>query len=228
MFFLDAAATATPTPAPLQAGDVTTAITNALVQGGSTWLIATVVAFLPVMWTMTLMFHIGRPYFLRILGRLGIRFGADVWWMSYVLLRDALMVITFGMSWVFFEPNLVTTLAFPTTAPLAALLLLLTLVVKITTRVDDDPNAYRLATALLVAGATLYYFPMAFIIEAGSQSSHFGGLPAWFTSSVNTDWSLRFMWIAIIGMVLAVGYLFVRATVKMGFSKTATPSSQRV
>lgn len=226
MFFLDAA-TATPTPAPLQSGDVTTAITNALVQGGSTWLIATIVAFLPIMWTMTLMFHIGRPYFLRILGRLGIRFGADVWWMSYVLIRDALMVITFGMSWVFFEPNLVTSLAFPTTAPLAALLLLLALVVKLVRRVDDDPDAYRLSTALLVIGATLYYFPMAFFVEATTQSSHWPTLAAWFTSNSNTDWALRFMWVGLAGMVISVGYLFIRATLHMGFSKTAGPASNR-
>src|SRR6266567_2085220 len=32
--------------------DVQTAITNSLVQGGSQWLIATIVAFLPVLWTM--------------------------------------------------------------------------------------------------------------------------------------------------------------------------------
>ena len=37
------------------------AITNALIQGGSLWLISTIVAFLPVLWTMTLILHLVRP-----------------------------------------------------------------------------------------------------------------------------------------------------------------------
>jgi len=39
--------------------DIATAITQALVQGGSQWLVATIVAFLPAMWTMTLILHLG-------------------------------------------------------------------------------------------------------------------------------------------------------------------------
>src|SRR5579863_7128411 len=70
--------------------DIATAITNALIQGGSLWLIATIVAFLPVLWTMTLMLHLGRPYVLRTLRRCGLRLGADIWWMSYLLMRDAI------------------------------------------------------------------------------------------------------------------------------------------
>src|SRR5215470_11410680 len=117
--------------------DVATAISQSLVQGGSQWLISTIVAFLPVLWTMALMFHLGRPYILRTLRRCGLRLGADVWWMSYVLIRDALIVLTFALSWVFFQPNIVASNPLPITGPLAALCLLLTLVVKMVRRVDD-------------------------------------------------------------------------------------------
>src|SRR6266487_2443361 len=86
--------------------DVATAITNALVQGGSQWMVATIVAFLPALWTMTLILHLGRPYVLRTLRREGLRLGADVWCMSYILMRDALLLITFAMSWIFFQPNI--------------------------------------------------------------------------------------------------------------------------
>src|SRR5690242_21840745 len=103
--------------------DGTNAITQALVQGGAAWMVATIVAFLPVLWTMSLMLHLGRPYVLRTLRRCGLRLGADVWWMSYLIIRDALLLITFGLSFIFFNPNLVSTLAFPITGPLAALCL---------------------------------------------------------------------------------------------------------
>src|SRR5438270_8904060 len=149
--------------------DIATAITQALVQGGAQWLISTIVAFLPVLWTATLMFILGRPYVLRTLRRCGLRLGADIWWMTYLIIRDALLLVTFGLSFIFFNPNLVSTLAFPITGPLAALCLLLALAVKLARRVDDDVNAFRLATIFLVLGATLYYIPLVFSVEAASQ-----------------------------------------------------------
>ena len=87
--------------------DIQTAISGALLQGGQSWMIATIVAFLPVLWTMSLMLHLGRPYVLRTLRRCGLRLGADVWWMSYLIIRDALLLVTFGLSFIFFNPNLV-------------------------------------------------------------------------------------------------------------------------
>src|SRR5689334_12197480 len=169
--------------------DVSTAITNALVTGGSSWLVATIVAFLPAMWTMALMFHLGRPYVLRTLRRCGLRLGADVWWMSYLLIRDALMLVTFALSFIFFNPSLVVNQAFPVTGPLAALCLLLALAVKLTRRVDDDVNAYRLATVFLVLGSAFYYIPLVFSVEAASQD-----YLSWFvnnlTSNTNTTVAL--------------------------------------
>src|SRR6185312_15995517 len=123
--------------------DIATAITNALVQGGSQWLVATIVAFLPVLWTMALIMHLGRPYVIRTLRRCGLRLGADVWWMSYLLMRDAILLGTFALSWIFFEPNVVQNSDLPITGSLAALFLLLALAVKLSYRVDDDVQAYR-------------------------------------------------------------------------------------
>jgi hypothetical protein len=190
--------------------DVTTAITNALVQGGSQFLVATIVAFLPVLWTTTLIMHLGRPYVLRTLRRAGLRLGADVWWMSYLLMRDAFLVLTFALSFVYFNPNLVATMAFPITGPLAALCLLLALAVKIARRVDDDATAYRWATVFLIIGATLYYLPMAFAVEAASQS-----YLSWFQdhliSSANVPLALGIMWVSLAGVAAVGVWLFGRA-----------------
>ena len=138
----------------MKPNDVATAITNALVQGGAQWLVATIVAFLPVLWTMTLMMHLGRPYVLRTLRRCGLRLGADIWWMSYLLIRDAVLLMTFALSWIFFAPNIVANDALPITGPLAALCLLLALAVKLSRRVDDDVTAYRWATGFQIGRAS--------------------------------------------------------------------------
>jgi hypothetical protein len=196
------------------------AITNALVQGGAQWLVATIVAFLPALWTMTLILHLGRPYVLRTLRRCGLRLGADVWWMSYVIMRDAVLLLTFAFSWVFFAPNIVTNSALPITGPLAALCLLLALAVKLSRRVDDDVMAYRLATVFLVLGATLYYGALVFAVEATSQP-YLAGFGAVFTSSTNPLVAQIIMYVAMAGVVLVAGWLFVRAS--LSANRTMAP-----
>ena len=207
--------------------DVQTAITGALLLGGQTWLIASIVAFLPALWTMALMLHLGRPYVLRTLRRCGLRLGADVWWMSYLLIRDGLLLVTLALSFIFFNPNLVTTLAFPITGPLATLSLVLALAVKLTRPADDDVQAFRLTTVFLVLGATLYYIPLVFSVEAASQD-----YLSWFvsnlTSNTNVTVALWIMWISIAGVVVVAAWLFVRAlmsatrTMGKGMSTTET------
>lgn len=191
---------------------VTTAIAQALIQGGSQWLISTIVAFLPALWTMALILHLGRPYVLRTLRRCGLRLGADIWWMSYLLIRDAVLLITFGMSWIYFNPNIVVNQALPITGPLAALCLLLALAVKLSRRVDDDVNAYRLSTVFLVLGATLYYGPLVFAVEATSQS-YLAGFGAAFTSNANPIAALWIMWLSLAGVGLVTAWLFMRLMV---------------
>lgn len=189
--------------------DIANAIANALVQGGAQWLVATIVAFLPVLWTMTLMLHLGRPYILRTLRRCGLRLGADIWWMSYLLIRDAVLLMTFALSWIFFAPNLVVNDALPITGPLAALCLLLTLAIKLSRRVDDDVTAYRWATGFLVLGATLYYGAQVFAVEAASQD-YLAGFGQFFTSNTNTTLALILMGLAMGGVVLIACWLFLR------------------
>lgn len=210
----------------MKPNDVSTAITQALVQGGSQWLVSTIVAFLPVLWTMTLMLHLGRPYVLRTLRRCGLRLGADIWWMSYMLLRDAVIVMTFGLSWVFFQPNLVTQAALPITGSFAAVCLLLALAVKLSRRVDDDINAYRLATAFLVIGATLYYIPQVFAVEATSQPN-LAGFGQVFTSNANPAVALVLMWIAIAAVAVIAGWMFLRAWISATRTMTRRIAAQR-
>ena len=208
--------------------DIASAITQALVQGGAQWMVSTIVAFLPVLWTMALILHLGRPYVLRTLRRCGLRLGADVWWMSYLLMRDGVLLITFALSWIFFEPNIVANSALPLTGPLAALSLLLALAVKLSRRVDDDVNAYRLATIFLVLGATLYYGPQVFAVEATSQS-YLAGFGQIFTSNQNQAVALGIMWVSLAGALLVAGWLFVRTMISANrtMARRFAPTTQK-
>ncbi len=202
--------------AALSPDDVATAIANALVQGGSQWLILSVVAFIPALWTTILLLHIGRPYMLRVLRKSGLRLGADVWWMSYVLMRDAFMLATFVLSFVFFMPNLVANLPLPLTGSLSALFLLLALVVKLVRKVDDDLGAYRLSTMFLVIGATLYFVPQVLAVEGSSLAENFASdgyanFANFLTTSGNLAWAWPLTYISMVGVLLIGAFVFFRA-----------------
>ena len=99
----------------LNADDLATALSN----GAQGWLVLSVAAILPMLWSFTLVMHFARPYIIRFLQTLTLRFGGDVWWLSYVLFRDGLLVITLGLSLIFVMPNLYLVTGLPITAPLA-------------------------------------------------------------------------------------------------------------
>src|SRR5476651_478078 len=123
---------------------------QALVQGSQYWLVLSVAAILPILWAFTLALHFGRPYVVRYLQGLTLRFGGDVWWLSYVLMRDALMTITLTLSVVFLMPNLYIGLGLPLTAPLATVVLLWAMVVKVIRDADDDRKTFQIVSVLLV------------------------------------------------------------------------------
>ncbi|HEY7848820.1 MAG TPA: hypothetical protein VIC27_02085, partial [Ktedonobacterales bacterium] len=105
--------------------------------------------------------------------------------------------------------------------PLAALCLLLALAVKLSRRVDDDINAYRLSTVFLVVGATLYYFPQVFAVEAASQVN-LAGIAQTFTSNSNVTVALGIMWFSLAGVAVIGLYVFLRALTSVNRKTSAS------
>ncbi len=149
----------------MSADDLATALTR----GGSGWLVLSLAAVLPILWAFTLMLHFARPYVIRFLQSLTLRFGGDAVWLSYVLMRDGLMLVTLALSMVFLMPNLYIGLGLPLTAPLAVVGLFAALFVKLTRDADDDPVAWRLVSIILVVSSALYIVPQIYGLEAADQ-----------------------------------------------------------
>lgn len=192
--------------------EVSKAIIQAILQGGMQWVVSTIAAFMPSLWAMTVIFHLGRPTVMRTVTKLTLRFGADVWWLGYVLVRDAVMLITFALSLIYLFPNLMTTIALPLTAPLAALLLFMSLYVKLLYDSDDDFTAYRVSTALMAVGAALYLVPQIFGIEATSQG-WLAPVSKFLTSSSNTAWLNPILVISLVGFGVIGGLIFYQVAV---------------
>jgi hypothetical protein len=193
--------------------DVTKAIVQAILHGGEQWVVSTVAALLPALWAMTVILHLARPYILRTIKKLSLRFGADVWWLGYVLVRDAVMLITFVLSLIFLFPNLVMTIPLPLTAPLAGVLLFASLYVKLLYDTDDDFQTYRVATALLGVGAAFYLIPQIFAIETTSQE-RLSGVANFLTSTSNTAWMGPILIVSMIGYGLIGGLIFQQVAIR--------------
>jgi hypothetical protein len=193
--------------------DVTTAIVQAIIQGGRQWVVSTIAAMLPALWVLTITLHLARPYMLRTVKKLSLRFGADVWWLSYVLVRDGVMLTTFALSLIFLFPNLLATIPLPLTAPLAGLLLFASLYVKLLYDSDDDFQTYRVSTALLAAGAAFYLIPQIFAIESTSQG-WLSGVVNFLTSTSNTSLMGPILVISMLGYGVIGGLIFQQVAIR--------------
>jgi hypothetical protein len=195
----------------MNADDLATALTT----GATAWLVLSVAAILPILWAFTLSMHFARPYIVRFLQRLTLRFGGDVWWLSYVLFRDGLLVITLGLSTLFLMPNLFLKVGMPITAPLATVVLLWAAAVKIIRDIDDDLGAFRLSSLLMVIASALYIIPQVYGMEAADQA-YLGDLPNALISTGNLALARPILWISLALFVITAGALFTRFMLRLG------------
>jgi hypothetical protein len=128
-----------------------------------------------------------------------------VWWLGYVLMRDAVMLITFALSTIFLFPDVMRTIPLPLTAPLAALLLFASLYVKLLYDTDEDFQPYRVSTLLLAVGGALFMVPQIFGIETTSQD-WLAGPAKFMTSTSNTAWIGPIVAVSLVGYA-AIGSL---------------------
>jgi hypothetical protein len=210
-------------------------LAQALTSGGATWMVFSIAAALPILWAFALTFHFARPYIVRFLGSLTLRFGADVWWLSYVLVRDALLVVTFTLSTVFLMPNLYIGLGLPLTAPLATVVLFWALIVKLTGDTDDDPAAFRRFSILLVVASALYIVPQIYGLESADQVDALNGVglgwvPGALSAANPDEGTINALAWPILGTSLALfaasaAFLFGRFMMALGREPAAVGSS---
>ena len=198
------------------------AITSGLVTGGQAWIIQTAAAMLPAFWILTLALHLSRPYMMRMLHKFTLRFGADIWWLAYVLIRDAVLLMTFGLGIVLFYPDLVKGASLPLTGSLATALLLVGLAVKLTRDADDNAADFRLVTTLILVASALYLIPQVFGVEAADQD-YLKGISTFLTTSSNLDWAMPLLYLSYVVLIATAVYLFTVVT----FLKVKEPVSRR-
>ncbi len=202
-------------------------LANSLVNGGATWLVLSLAAVLPILWAFTLFLWFARPYVVRFLQTLTLRFGADVWWLSYVLIRDLLLLLTFALSIIFLMPNLYIGLGLPITAPLATVVLFWAITIKLIRDADDEPQTFRLVSILLVIASVLYIVPQIYGLEAADQVdalNGFGNL-GWIPGALSaanpdaatvSDFAWPILVLSLVLFAITAAVLFVRFITRIG------------
>ncbi len=204
----------------LSGDDLATAITN----GGSDWMVLSIAAVLPIIWAFTLSLHFSRPYVLRFLQKLTLRFGGDVWWLSYALTRDALLVITLCLSVVFLFPNVyLRGDGLGITAPLAVLVLFWATLVKLLRDPDDSPSDFRLQSGLLILASVLYIIPQVYGMEAADQG--LGDWSAALISVSNLAIARPILWITLALFGITGVLVFVRFLMQLGTAEAGNASA---
>lgn len=219
-----------PSPSPLSADDLATALTS----GGAGWLVLSLAAVLPILWAFAMIMHFARPYVLRFLDSLTLRFGGDVWWLSYVLMRDALLTITLTLSVVFLMPNLYIGLGLPLTAPLATVVLLWAMVVKVVRDADDNRRTFQIVSVLMMIASVLYIVPQIYGLESADQVDALKGIGLdWVPgalSAVGSDGTVNTLaWPILVTSLVLFGLtgaaLFVRFVVRLGRVSESHPET---
>ncbi len=211
-------------------------LANAITNGGANWMVLSVAAILPILWAFTLSLHFARPYVLRFLQSLTLRFGGDVWWLSYVLTRDALLVITLCLSVVFLFPNVYLRGAgLGVTAPVATVVLMWAALVKLLRDPDDNPSDWRLQSSLLVVASVLYIVPQIYGMEAADPVSAFpwsGALASMTTVTRNgvdyaapQPYAPAILWISLALLGVTGGLVFLRFFLRLGTKAAGEASS---
>ena len=199
-------------------------LASAIANGGSSWMVLSVAAVLPIIWAFTLSLHFARPYVLRFLQKLTLRFGGDVWWLSYVLTRDALLVVTLCLSVVFLFPNVyLRGDGLGITAPIATLVLFWATLIKLLRDPDDNAKDFQIQSILLVIASALYIVPQMYGMEAADQ-----GLGDWSTALISTSnlgLARPILWVTLGLFAVTGGLVFVRFLLKLGSPEAGDASA---
>ena len=211
---------------------------NGLVAGGSIWLETTIAVAMVFVTSMAFSLQIARGYFLRTLEKFTLRLGADIWWLAYVLIRDALIFMSFVMGLMVFFPGTFQDydMAVPF-MPVSVVLFGLALITKLYFDADENRNAFRAVTLLVFAGTALWIFGAVFVTETplalgtlpsgvSSTSGIWYSLYNTFSSRTNVDLSMATFNVAFAALGVIALFGFAHPLLHSRIAKQATRVNQ--
>lgn len=156
------------------------------VTAAATYTENTIVMILTLLSILALSIQMARRYFMRVLRKFTLRLAADIWWLLFVILRDASIFLMVFLGFTLFFPGIYQD--FPIAMPFMPLsidLFAIALVILLVKDTDEEPR-YNLAITILVSlGTLLYLFGAIFVTESATQ---LGVLPPTVSNSASNIW----------------------------------------
>jgi hypothetical protein len=178
----------------------------------------TITVLIMVLVVLAISMQIARGYFLRILRKFTLRLAADIWWLLFILLRDASIFLVLFLGVTLFWPG--TYQDYPIAVPFQPLAIdffAFALVLMLVKDTDEDPKYNSLLTVFIIIGAMLYIFGTVFITESAtmlsplpptvslSTSNPWGFLNAYFNSQNNPALAIYTFYITFALLLIAGG-----------------------
>jgi hypothetical protein len=167
-----------------------TIIVGNYVTAGSVYTENTIAVLLTMLTVLALSIQIARRYFIRILRKFTLRFAADIWWLIYVILRDASIFLVVLLGVMLFWPGIYQD--FPIAVPfmpLAIDMFAIALVIMLVKDTEDDPFYNSIVSILVIIGSVLYLSGTIFVTESAVQLAH---LPPTVSASTSNIWGFAY------------------------------------
>jgi hypothetical protein len=166
---------------------------------------------------VSLLLHLGRPYFERILSRLTLRVAADIWWLLYVVLRDGTLFVAVLLGFWGLNLDLMADIKIGLPfVPFGTVALSAALVLKVFRNSEDVNRSYRWASALVLVGTSLNTIGYVFVMEApgeeyaAAKSSLWRTLVSW-RSNANPEMATVTFYIAIAALFVLLAAASIKA-----------------
>ena len=162
-------------------GGVSTYVTAA-----ATYTESTIIVILTLLSILAISIQIARRYFLRVLRKFTLRLAADIWWLLFVILRDASIFLMVFLGFMLFYPGIYQD--FPIAVPFMPLsidLFAIALVILLVKDTDEEPKYNSAITVLVGLGTILFITGTIFVTESATQ---LGVLPPTVSNSSSNLW----------------------------------------
>ncbi len=198
------------------------------VTAGSIYTENTITVVIEVLTILAISMQIARGYFLRILRKFTLRLAADIWWLLFILLRDASIFAVVFLGFSLFWPG--TYQDYPIAVPwqlLAIDFFAFALVLLLVKDTDEDPKYNRLLTGFVLIGTFLYITGTTFVTESAlalstlpptvsaSVSNPWGFFYAYFNSQNNPTLSIYSFYVAF-ALLLLAGAIAIASSLRSG------------
>ncbi len=166
------------------------ALSSLYVATAATYTESSITVLLTLISILAISIQVARGYFLRVLRKFTLRVAADVWWLLFVILRDASIFLMVFLGFMLFYPG--TYQDYPIAVPLmpfAIDVFAIALVILLIKDTDEEPLWNNVITMLVGLGTFLYIFGTVFVTESAVQLTH---MPPTVSSSISNVWGFLY------------------------------------